>query len=450
MKKFLFVVLFSNFISVTLASPAQDLFAQARNFLSTNYYGFPAVKLEDALQRGDEKLKAICGSDTKCSFKQARPVIQAVIDELKDPHTYYQIPAENASEQQYQAGQGAIFLRIGISWIYRETSNGWLVLDVMSNAPAKAAGITRGDLIIGIDGVALPKGQELSNKILIETIRSGREFTFTVARGADQRTVKLAGQEIPFPWLPSLYQPSGMSANTFVLSISDFNFPTAAQEIHNLVREAIQKNAKTIILDLRDNLGGFVQQCAAGIGAFLGDTGITIASRREKVTYGYSSDGTIYVDNNGQRSQRGLIRQPVHFTGQVITLVNTATSSCGENFAANLQISQRSIVIGEPTFGILNTGTLTYNLLDGSGLTITAIRILRPNGEIFPVRVTPDISVPDDYDTLEKTARDTMLEKAIQTLNNPTTLEIQSVLPVVLRIWNPRAIVPRAVSIQHN
>ena len=99
-------------------------------------------------------------------------------------------------------------------------------------------------------------------------------------------------------------------------------------------------------------------------------------------------------------------------------LVSAGSASCSEIMSALLQSTTRAVIVGEPTYGILNTGTNDFALLDGGGLTVTTIRTLDTTGKPYSERVTPNVAQKDDLDALEADARDVMLEVAVKALQS--------------------------------
>jgi carboxyl-terminal processing protease len=97
-------------------------------------------------------------------------------------------------------------------------------------------------------------------------------------------------------------------------------------------------------------------------------------------------------------------------------MVNAGTGSCGEYFAADLQLSKRASVIGEATVGVGNTSTQILGLLDGSGLQITYAKSLQADGTPYPERVKPDVEIKDDLDLLSSSGRDQVLDAALERL----------------------------------
>jgi carboxyl-terminal processing protease len=390
-------------------NPAEQLYAQAGQYLSEQYYGYSTVDLSAEISKERANLQRVCASKT-CTFDDGRKSVVKLIDTLKDEHTSYEDPQTFNETQRQRSGQGSALPKLGVSWHYREATGGWLVLEVGAGYPAEDAGLTRGDVIVALNGKPLPKGAEASNAELTKVIRSGQTFSITVRRAGQTRTVRTAGKVVNVPWLPTLKTSSGGVA---VLRIPNFDSPNVARETHRLVNQAIKNNAKSMVIDLRGNPGGLLTQCTAATGAFIGSLEARFASKAGVSAYSYNASGAIGIaDSAGRRASGGNVGNPALFKGNVSVMVNEDSASCAEMMGAQLQFRKRAVVIGEPTFGVLNSGFRVFELIDGGVINITAIRTLDPSGKPFPTRLTPTVAQKDDLDILEKSAKDIMLERA--------------------------------------
>ncbi|MFN3267048.1 MAG: S41 family peptidase [Deinococcales bacterium] len=398
-------------------SPSADsVFTQAVTLLQGRYYGFELPKLPTVIASGKAALERACANLSPCPPEAAQQTIDQMLDQLGDPHSFLETPAQYAESQRIRSGQGGSFPVLGIRSIYRPSSNSRLIIESMPGLVAEAAGLGRGDLIIGLNGQALPKGDSESNLALREQVRSGREFTLNIRRAGKERDVKVTGRLATVPSLPSLKTWAGVPSSVAILRIPDYLPPQTADIAHKLVNQAIKNGAKSIVLDLRSNAGGRATECISVAGIFMGRTGVTFATKDSQEQYIYES-GRV-TSSTGIRVG---VSESASFAGNVAVLVDKQSASCAEVTPALLQSAKRSTIIGEPTYGILNTGTLSFPLQDGSGLTITTMRTLDLDRNPLASRVTPDIAQPEDLDALENSARDIMLERAVRVVQGLDT-----------------------------
>lgn len=402
--------------SSAFASPAQDLFEQAAKYLTEEYYGFAGGNVAVLVQRYRDELQRACAlAGNGCSFDIAREVIQHMLNDLNDPHTYL-IPAEKKASAQNPV-EDASTPRIGAAAVPVEGSNDLVVTDVRPDGAAGEAGLMRGDRIVAFNGNGLPSGKNENLKAYFQIIRKGAPFTANIIRdGIKPLEINLKPRIANSPWLPFVRKMPQLPSEVVVIRVTDYE--TGGQvgsRVHSLVNRAQDNGAKAIIIDERDNPGGALTECTTASGAFLESVAVTLSTRREKITYGFK-DGASYGATGTQRYTFYKVPKVAAWTGKVVVLVNSDSASCAEEFAENLQLQKRATIIGEPTFGILNTGLFTLGLMDGSGLSVTSVRVYDQNNNLFPERVTPDIAIKDDLDELAKSGRDVMLEKALEVL----------------------------------
>ena len=419
-------------VTANAASPAQNLFDQAASYLELMYNGFSPVVIRDLTGKYRLELTQACANQVDtCPYPVAVGLIERMILEIGDKHTNYYSPDAYTAFQRSFSGQGAPTPRIGVVTRRVPGSTDRLVVDVVENGPAEAAGFLRGDRIVAVNGAALPSVNEAleensperqtqeqeNSRAISKVVSTGEPVTLTVLRrGTDRLEVQVQGKVFASGRLPSLKTAPGLPAGVVVLRIPDFEGPTVGQVIHDLVLKAQQDGAKGIIVDLRENGGGRSTECLSGVGAFVGPVARVRESRKTKREMGYRA-GVVY-----QRDLQGLefplyrLKTVASWQGPVVALVNTASGSCAEYFAADLQFAKRGVVLGEKTAGVGNTGTLILGLLDGSGLQVTTERAIHPDGTPYAEAVTPDIAVKDDLDELAKSGRDVPLERAVQAL----------------------------------
>ncbi len=410
---------------------AEDLFNQVSGLLEENYYGFNLPQLPTVVARAKTDLQKACASaGSSCKTEAAYDVLNTMLDKFGDPHTFIENPAEYAESNRTRSGQGGSFPILGIRSVYRANSNGRLIIEALPGMPAEAAGLTRGDLIVALNGKPLPKNDEASNLALREEVRSGKEFVITLRRAGQTREVRAIGKLPTVPALPSLKKWAGVPSSIAIIRIPDYLPPQTADIVHKLVNQVSKSGVKNIILDLRSNSGGRATDCLSVAGIFVGRTGIIFAKKTSQEAYTYNN-GTVTIAGKGRIG----VSEPASFSGGVVTLVDQGSASCAEITPVILQNAKRGVVIGEPTYGILNTGTNSFDLTDGGGLTITTVRTLDQSGTAFNTRVTPNIALKEDLDSLESKAQDVMIDRAVKVLQgNDASLETQPILKLPKRL----------------
>jgi len=269
------------------------------------------------------------------------------------------------------------------------------IIAPLTDMPAQKAGLKSGDKILKINdddtvGILIDeavtkirgeKGTQVTLNIWRDGFNESQDFTIT--RGTIiVKSVKWA-----------------MNAdNTMVITISHFNSDTESL-FERAVNDTLKANPKGIILDLRDDPGGFL------------DTAIEVVSE-------WIEDGIIVSEQKSDSSKNDyLARGRARLAGyKTIVLVNEGSASASEIVAGALKDHGKAIIVGEQTFGKGSVQELVP-LDDGSSLKITIAKWLTPNGvNISQEGITPDEIVAftiEDYNS----DNDPQMEKAVTILN---------------------------------
>lgn len=411
--------------SLSLASPAQDLFDQASFYVEFYYYGPAALNLKELTARYQSALDRACApqKDT-CSYSQAVPIIQQMVEELNDNHTYYLSPeALRSTRESRQGNAPSRTLRIGVTHLPIPGSRDRLIVDVVEGGPADEAGLAYGDRIIAINGRPLSELPDDNQVVqfLTQSVQSGRPVVLTILRGPERQRLEitLTGREINLARFPSLkIRPDGVA----VLKIPDFDAQgQVGRRVHELVREAQQKNARAMVLELRGNSGGLLTEMIVSAAAFLDEAYVALVDRYQTERNEFRvRDGRLTVTRNGQAESVNLPFL-TRWRGPLVVLVDGNTASGGEYLASALQKARVGPLVGVATLGIGNTTTRPFNLINGGALSISYNRAFFADGTPFPARATPDFVVESSLEQLANTGRDLPFEKALEALGIRST-----------------------------
>lgn len=322
--------------------------------------------------------------------------IKGYVDGLGDEYTEY-IPADEMKD--YTENITGNFVGIGIYMIADKDSGRVVVYYPIPESPAEKAGIKAGDQIISVDGTEYTaddfdniadyiKGEEGSSvKLVID--RNGEKLEFEITRekiNTNPITIEMLEDNIGYLKLPSFDEDT-------------------AKDFEEKVKELQSEGAKSLIIDLRNNGGGIVNE-ATDIADMLLDKGQTIIS-------------TVDKDN---KTEVTYSKKDPTFTMPVVVLANENSASASEILSCSLQDNGRAKIIGTKTYGKGIIQTL-LSLADGSGLKITTEEYYTPKGStIHKVGITPDeeVELPDTVKSIYSVTKDedTQLKKAIETLKN--------------------------------
>jgi carboxyl-terminal processing protease len=393
-------------------SPAQDLFDQAIFYLTFNYHGYSNVDFKTLEAKYQSLLETACAGQSTCAYKTASPIITAMLEDIKDGHTSYWAAEEY---QTYTADPTAENAPLGLgAWLIPiKGTPDMRVQEVLEGSPASLAGVRRGDRITAFNGRSLPNASpDQFFAALDRALEEAPLMRLSILRNeTEMLEARVKVRSFGYDGLPWI-EYYGDVARVIVPDFDTFN--EVGPRLHALVEQAKTRGARAMIVDLRDDGGGAATECISGVAPFVGEVRHLSQSKREGGELGYSK-GIVYSrDANGRESQVYAVERATKWDGPLTVLVNDQSASCAELFAADVQFAKRGPVIGEVTYGLGNTGSRFFELIDGSALQLTVLRSFRPDGTAYPDRVKPDIAVPDDHVAFEKTGRDLMLERALE------------------------------------
>ena len=320
--------------------------------------------------------------------------IKGYVAGLGDEYTEY-IPASKMKD--YTENITGSFVGVGIYMVADEESDRVLVYYPIPGSPAEKAGIKSGDLIISVDDVEYT-AKDFDRIASFIKGKAGTKVKLIIER---------EGQRIPYELIREKITTNPITAKMIEGNIGYLKVPSFDEDTAKSFKEKVQElqnqGAQKLIIDLRNNGGGIVDE-AVEIADMLLEKGKTIIStvnNKEKKTVTYSkNDPTI--------------------TMPVIVLVNENSASASEILACSLQDNERAKLVGTKTYGKGIIQTL-LSLTDGSGLKITTEQYYTPKEtSIHKEGIKPDeeVKLPDTVKSIYSIEEneDTQLKKAIEML----------------------------------
>ena len=318
--------------------------------------------------------------------------LASAVHSLDDRFSAYFDPKEYRSFNE--ATQGAFE---GVGMNVEEVPRGLRVLTVFKGSPAAKGGLEPGDEIIAVNGRSL-RGASSEQATTRIKGRAGTAVTLTVVTGRqDPRQVKLERAHVDVPVVESRMTRSGGEKVAYVKLAS---FTSGAHgEVGKAVRGLIGKGAKAVVLDLRDNGGGLLNEAVLVSSIFIPEGKIV-------TTRGRSRPERVFEATGGSISTK--IR--------VAVLVNDQSASASEIVTGALKDRDRATVVGTRTFG-KGVFQEIKQLSNGGALDITVGEYFTPKGRNLGPRdgkrgLTPDVPVKAD----PKTKRDEALDVAVKTV----------------------------------
>ena len=322
--------------------------------------------------------------------------VSGMVAAVGDPYTVFLPPEQNKIVEEDLNGS---LEGVGIQVGYRGTQ--LAVIAPLADTPAEKAGVKAGDFIIGIKDEAKDtdtgtSGMSVPDAVALIRGKAGTKVTLTLLREATPEPiiVELTRAKIDVPTLITTYVGEGES----VAHIRLFKFGGETEaEWNKAVREILRKESvKGIVLDLRNNPGGYLQSAVDVASDFLKTGSLVVTEER--------GDGT---GSEFKVERLGLLTST-----PTIVLINEGSASASEILAGALRDIRKIVLVGEKSFG---KGTIQepLEMENGSGLHITIARWLTPNGTwVNEKGLEPDVELEDKADTPE----DEQLDKAIELL----------------------------------
>lgn len=302
--------------------------------------------------------------------------IRGMVNALGDEgHTAFLTPEERERQQTSLSGR---FSGIGATVGIRDMLP--VIIAPLDNSPAQEAGVRPGDIIMRVDGedvTSLP----LNDIVALIRGPEGTEVVLSLMRPSENRSVELTivRQEINVPAATWAMIPDTSIA---LVRLSQFT-QNAAPDIISSVEEARAAGAEAIVLDVRNNPGGLLEQAV-------------------RVTSQFIPEGNALLeeDAQGNRVAYTVEEGGVATDIPLVVLINPGSASSAEILAGAVQDYERGILVGETTFG---TGTVLqpYTLADGSALLLGTKQWLTPLGRLIRKQgIEPDITVSVPVETI--------------------------------------------------
>ncbi len=320
--------------------------------------------------------------------------IKGYISALGDPYTTYYTKEEMDEIMEETEGS---YVGIGLYMTMDPEKNVITVIKPIENSPAEEAGILAGDIILKIDGEEY-SGEEIdqvSKKIKGEP---GTKVTLEILRNGESKTVEITRREVSISHITTKV----LENNIGYIAISDFD-GECSKEFETKYKELLKKNIKKLIIDIRNNGGGIVDEAIA-IADFATEKGSTLLITKDK-----NENEQITKAKN-----KPIINVPI------VVLMNEYSASASEILAGALKDNGKATLVGKKTYGKGVIQELS-RLTDGSGLKITTNEYYTPNRNVIhKVGIEPNIEVelPSELNSMSEIPedKDTQLQKAIEVL----------------------------------
>ena len=274
-----------------------------------------------------------------------------------DPHSVYVPTSEQTEVAESMRGD---FVGIGVNfYMYKDSV---AIIKPVENGPSERAGLQAGDRILYADKTKL-FGRKLPNDSLFAKLKGkeGSVIEVTVYRKSEHKKIKIKIKRGIIP-LKTVDVAQLLDATTGYIKINRFA-ETTYDEFKTGLDELKQQGATSLVIDLRDNGGGYMEQAIAVVDEFLKDKQLIVFTKNKK--------GTIektFATKSGSFEN-----------GKLVVLINENSASASEILAGAIQDNDRGTIVGRRSFGKgLVQREMDFD--DGSAVRLTIARYYTPSG----------------------------------------------------------------------
>lgn len=315
--------------------------------------------------------------------------VQGLVYALGDPYSLYFPPKAADEFAKDLAGElEGIGAEIGIK------NQQLTIISPLPNTPAEKAGLRPGDKILLIDG-EVTLGMDVNTAVSKIRGKAGATVVLSIDREGETelKEISIIRAKISVPSVIFEMKDGGIG----YFRILQFNEDTQKQ-FDKGIKEFLNKDGEKIILDLRNNPGGYLDQAIKMASEWIAD-GVVVSEK--------GNDG-----NNKDHTSTGVARLK---NIETVVLINYGSASASEIVAGALQDAKKATIVGMKTFG--KGSVQDFEMFpDGSALKLTVAEWYTPSGRnINKEGIAPDIEVVEEWDK-EKVGEDVMVEKALELL----------------------------------
>ena len=291
---------------------------------------------------------------------------QGLLLSLGDPYTFYYTPEEYAKLWEDDEGS---YAGVGMQISGSYATGVCTISRVFDGSPAQAAGVHRGDILRKVEDLDV-NVNTLNDAVDIMRGTPGTKVTVVMERNGEEITFELERQTVTVNWVESCM----LSDKVGYVHLYQFAGDCATQ-FESALKSMVEQGAKGLVLDLRDNPGGWVNDAVSIADHFL-DKGIVCYMEYKDGTreYEYSKDGKENL--------------------ALVVLVNEFSASSSEILSGALQDRADATIVGVQSYG---KGIVQYVLpvgTDGAGMQLTVAQYYTPNGNaVHKIGITPDVEI---------------------------------------------------------
>ncbi len=393
------VISFSGVSDSSASSSSSDTSSESGDYVSE-------ISVEEIMDAATtEKLETIfslinTGFANEFDLDSVREgLIDGLVDGLGDQYTDYYTEEEYTELTMQTSGS-----YYGIGALLGREAEGdayVLVTHVYADSPAEEAGLEDGDYIIAVDGETISADEDTSDVATKIRGEEGTTVTLTIQRDGENMELEITRGAVAMETVA--YEMIDESNMIGYVQVASFTSNTEEQ-FADALADLEEQGMKSLIIDLRDNGGGVVSECAEMLDDLLPEGTVVYTLDKAGNRTDYTSD---------DETQLAI---------PMVVLVNGNSASASEIFTAAMMDYEWATVIGTTTYG-KGVYQSIYSLTDGSGIKITVGKFYSPLGNNFDqVGIEPDIELEYENtageDAKYSTDTDNQIQKAIEVLED--------------------------------
>lgn len=382
--KFILIIVSVVIITLLVAGAGLYIFSAANDMTLVSKSNYTKMKKISDKYAKLYKIQTTVNSNSlwkTSDTKEMNAMYKALVNTLNDEYSVYMTKSEATKWNSYVNGT---FYGIGVSFS-KDDKGHFVVLKVFASSPAKTAGLKTGDRILAVNGKTYKDLDSLGKAI---RGKEGTTVKLKYSRDGVTRVATMTRAEITED---SVYGTK-LKGNIGYIWISSFSKNTAS-EFKTELKSLENKNVKGLVVDIRENGGGYTDQ------------GIKVADMllpEGTITYMQDKDGKKQYYNSDESCTKL----------KYVLLVDGNTASTSEILAAAIKDNNGGKIVGTTTYG---KGIVQgeYNFKDGSALKLTVYQYFSPKGnKIHKIGVKPDYQVK----LKSGSSKDYQLNKALELL----------------------------------
>lgn len=325
-----------------------------------------------------------------------------LIEQMDSPYTIYMTPESRQEGLDAMSGE---YVGIGAT-VMQQDDGDYVFVDIIPGSPAEEAGLQGGDVIVSVNGEDVSTFEDVNQLAMHVRGEEGTTVTLVLIRALSKE--KESVDVVRRPITNASVRWKMVADGIGYIQVTEFSLH-ASENFERTVMEVMDEGAQHIVIDLRDNSGGYADECVNMLDVLLPPQDVVTIRGRE--------DGKEY-EEKWSTTTAALVPDSMTY----VILLNEYSASASELFSGVLRDLGKATLVGEQTYG-KGVGTLTWDLEDKSAIQITTFEYFLPKGEsIHGVGIVPDYEVSLSPEAEAKAIslltleEDTQLQKALEIL----------------------------------